>query len=425
MLGSSENKVATSTPKLEDFGLDFSVYADFKKQKKEKSEIIELAKRKIGQLFQEKIDIRRKLFSITENFINFIIAYALIFSPAALIPHDWNPQPYLVLPLLLYLGFLGWVYGSEYNKIRNFYYDIISFGKYSKLKKEESENEKLVTKLEDVVKKNESELAEYIESTENKLRLFEESFHDYYQGQLDDFYETKLYSKRSGTEAFGQALGEFDSMIETISKANDVLITNNFELGEYENYLHNRKLDHNFQINKIQNPQFKHADDFVEEVLQASEIVSLAPEKKFRKPVKIDWENLTKERSATGMHGEEVAIALEQEYLKSINRNDLAERIRHVSKEEGDGLGYDVLSFFADGNEKFIEVKSTKKLLETPFYISRNELSFLQEHPDDAFVYRILLNAEKIDESLVEVIPSVDFLKRYELVPTQYIVKTK
>ena len=41
-------------------------------------------------------------------------------------------------------------------------------------------------------------------------------------------------------------------------------------------------------------------------------------------------------------------------------RTDLAERIRWASHVDGDGGGYDILSFDTDGSDRLIEVKTTK-----------------------------------------------------------------
>jgi hypothetical protein len=57
-------------------------------------------------------------------------------------------------------------------------------------------------------------------------------------------------------------------------------------------------------------------------------------------------------------------------------------KIRWVSQEDGDGAGYDILSFDDKGKERFLEVKTTVGPDVTPFYITRNELSFSSERPD-------------------------------------------
>lgn len=63
-------------------------------------------------------------------------------------------------------------------------------------------------------------------------------------------------------------------------------------------------------------------------------------------------------------------------------RADLAGKVRWISEEDGDGAGFDVLSFNNDGRERCIEVKTTVGHLTTPFYLSENERAFSVERPD-------------------------------------------
>ena len=49
--------------------------------------------------------------------------------------------------------------------------------------------------------------------------------------------------------------------------------------------------------------------------------------------------------------------------------------LEHVSQSRGDGLGYDVVSFEADGRERFIEVKTTTFGPMTPFFASAKEVA--------------------------------------------------
>jgi hypothetical protein len=51
-------------------------------------------------------------------------------------------------------------------------------------------------------------------------------------------------------------------------------------------------------------------------------------------------------------------------------RLDLAQRIRHVAKMEGDGAGDDVLSCNKDGTVKYSEVKTTRGPAETAFFMA-------------------------------------------------------
>tara|TARA_B000000460_G_C21170215_1_gene245084 strand:- start:204 stop:422 length:219 start_codon:yes stop_codon:yes gene_type:complete len=55
------------------------------------------------------------------------------------------------------------------------------------------------------------------------------------------------------------------------------------------------------------------------------------------------------ENRKLGILGEELVVKYEKEYLKSKGREDLAERIVHISRVEGDGAGYDIKSFNENG----------------------------------------------------------------------------
>lgn len=86
------------------------------------------------------------------------------------------------------------------------------------------------------------------------------------------------------------------------------------------------------------------------------------------------------ERNRTlGRAGEELVLAHERMTLRAAGRTDLAENVRWVSEDEGDGAGYDIASFDLFGKERLIEVKTTNGWERTPFHISRNELAVAQE----------------------------------------------
>jgi len=76
-----------------------------------------------------------------------------------------------------------------------------------------------------------------------------------------------------------------------------------------------------------------------------------------------------------GAAGEEFVINFERARLIHLKQERLAAKIEHTSKVRGDGQGFDVLSFEETGEERLIEVKTTKYGEETPFFVSRNELA--------------------------------------------------
>jgi hypothetical protein len=67
----------------------------------------------------------------------------------------------------------------------------------------------------------------------------------------------------------------------------------------------------------------------------------------------------------------------------------LADRVRWTASEDGDGLGYDVLSYNIDGYERHIEVKTTALGALTPFYLSSAELEFAHRHLQSYALYRV------------------------------------
>lgn len=89
------------------------------------------------------------------------------------------------------------------------------------------------------------------------------------------------------------------------------------------------------------------------------------------------------------MLGEELILNYEKWNLFQQGKEKLAEQVRWIAKEDGDGAGFDILSKSLNGKDKYIEVKTTKLSKESPFYFSRNELSFSQNHSSDYFLYRL------------------------------------
>jgi hypothetical protein len=90
-----------------------------------------------------------------------------------------------------------------------------------------------------------------------------------------------------------------------------------------------------------------------------------------------------------GLSGELLVLEHEKERLVAAGRADLAELIRHVAKEEGDGAGFDVHSFRDDGSDLFIEVKTTRDSSATQFFLTANELAFSATHSEQFELWRL------------------------------------
>lgn len=96
-----------------------------------------------------------------------------------------------------------------------------------------------------------------------------------------------------------------------------------------------------------------------------------------------------------GRAGEELVMQFEHQRLWAAGRRKLADRIDHVALSQGDGLGYDILSFETDGRERLIEVKTTRFGPLTPFFASRNEVSVSADQWDAFQLYRLFKFSEQ------------------------------
>jgi hypothetical protein len=102
-----------------------------------------------------------------------------------------------------------------------------------------------------------------------------------------------------------------------------------------------------------------------------------------------DYGVLQQENRQRGTQGEELVIGFERDWLHQHERPDLASRVRWTARDDGDGLGYDVLSFDTQGHERYIEVKTTALGDQTPFYITSAELDFARRHANNYALYRV------------------------------------
>lgn len=109
-------------------------------------------------------------------------------------------------------------------------------------------------------------------------------------------------------------------------------------------------------------------------------------EKAEKKKYKPDYLKATEYKTRTGASGEKAVFDFEKKRLTESGRQDLAEKVMHISKED-DSKGYDILSFDPEtGAEKHIEVKSTKagSSEKVSFYMTANEVKQLMT--DDKYI---------------------------------------
>lgn len=398
-MNTQENQL--KEPKLEDFGLSPTFYDDYAIQKAQIETELESLKASTRDIEDDKVI---KFFRYFFGFMAFSQYFVLLY----FISNPLHRYAVLALIGLILCAFLA---SSESTlSLKN----IVSFGKFRRLQKQlENKHGELQT-----LRSNNTELA----------KAFEEKSSRFYLSELEEFYQAHLYRKKSGSSEFEAALVEFANMIETFSETNKLFLTvdatHNFE--KYRLYLGSRFYDHKYQESKPKG-HFPVAEHLIQQSknLARNKRAVPSPQEKFRIPRKIDWNDVQSNRRTTGIEGEEVAMAIEKKYLISIGRPDLAERVVNVSKEQGDGLGYDIVSCFPDGREKFIEVKSTTGKIESPYFMSVNELRFLRENLETYFLYRVALVIGNVEASSLEIIAANDVLSKYDIVPSLFKVGLK
>lgn len=92
---------------------------------------------------------------------------------------------------------------------------------------------------------------------------------------------------------------------------------------------------------------------------------------------------------ALGRAGEEFVLEVEKSRLTRAGLSQLARNVRWIAQEQGDGAGYDILSFDQAGRTRLIEVKTTNGVAATPFFLSRNEHATAAVRADEWRLYRV------------------------------------
>ncbi|MFC8302829.1 DUF3883 domain-containing protein [Specibacter sp. NPDC057265] len=118
-------------------------------------------------------------------------------------------------------------------------------------------------------------------------------------------------------------------------------------------------------------------------------VVEIAERIYHRQAIKHDFVRLESDRRELGLAGEVAVVNYERSQLVAQGLPRLAKAVEHVAVTQGDGLGFDVLSYDADGSEKLIEVKTTRRTEYWPFLATKNEISLSSEVPEKFYLYRL------------------------------------
>jgi len=103
----------------------------------------------------------------------------------------------------------------------------------------------------------------------------------------------------------------------------------------------------------------------------------------------INFEGEIKKNTELGKKGEDIVVEYEKTRLIMCGREDLADKVFATRDIAGNAERFDVLSYDKEGNEKYIEVKTTKGVLNNIFHISEKEVEFSEQYQNKYYLYRI------------------------------------
>lgn len=131
----------------------------------------------------------------------------------------------------------------------------------------------------------------------------------------------------------------------------------------------------------------------------------------------VNYDKQHEHNMSIGDLGEEIVLNL----LTAQAKKDQLPLPERVSQTRGDGLGYDILAWDAQGNEQHIEVKTTNSNYKDGFLITQNEVDQAKHDKDKYFIYRVFaLNKEKMSAKIYIINDDIISSKQYNLEPTKY-----
>ena len=183
---------------------------------------------------------------------------------------------------------------------------------------------------------------------------------------------------------------EFFKLCDEVKK---VLLTKEDFINDYKDWLQNNGysdptlnlLTQDFIYSVVRHREQYSGSQTNEVVeIEAKDLLSAIAKRTIQKAgKKIDFVKRDERNRGLGKEGELWALNYEKERTKGKD-------VVHISEEQGDGVGYDILSVEEDGvTPRYIEVKTTTGGIDTPFFFSDNELQFSKEHKENYYIYRI------------------------------------
>ncbi len=187
--------------------------------------------------------------------------------------------------------------------------------------------------------------------------------------------------------------------------------------------------DEGFVVDKNYRPaRFSLVNLISNVVIQPDEVTAIKEKTRRFTARKVDWEKVRDRNNEIGDQGEEFILEFEIDRLVetlSIERTLATQNVQHLSRLQGDGLGYDIYSINDDGSPRYIEVKTTSGDFNQPFYMSENERRFFEEYGDSAFIYRVYNFNKETRHGDVRIISSNELFSDFTFDTTTWKVTPK
>ena len=159
--------------------------------------------------------------------------------------------------------------------------------------------------------------------------------------------------------------------------------------------------------------------------LQEPEIEEIKKKTKQFTARKVDWEKARDRNNEIGDQGEEFVMEYEIDRLTELLSMDATQYVQHLSRLQGDGLGYDISSINEDGSTRLIEVKTTSGGFNTPFYMSKNEKHFFEEYANNAYIYRVYDFNRETRHGKIKIINQNELFSDFNFDPVTWQVTPK
>ncbi|WP_119157857.1 DUF3883 domain-containing protein [Caldimonas tepidiphila] len=142
-------------------------------------------------------------------------------------------------------------------------------------------------------------------------------------------------------------------------------------------------------LEEVKSPHQQSFKAVLVEPPQVETVMKVESTPRVRLPRKVDYASRDESNRELGRAGEQWAIQFEQHRLIEAGQAELFAKLEWVSDKLGDGSGFDILSYDAPSQPRYIEVKTTNGSHASAFIISRNEVDFSKEAGDAFFLYRL------------------------------------